>query len=75
MTEAGRNAGADFVGDIPFGTHFCLFYETQADLLEIAVSYCKAGLERRQFCLWAVPEPITVDDATQSLRREVPDLD
>jgi PAS domain S-box-containing protein len=75
MSAAGKNTGADFVGDIPFGTHFCLFYETKADLLEIAVSYCKAGLERRQFCLWVVPEPLTVDEALHSLRREVQDLD
>ena len=26
------------------GRTLCLFYETQADLLETLVSYCKAGL-------------------------------
>ena len=32
-----RKTGVDVVGDMPWGTHFCLFYETQADLLEITV--------------------------------------
>ena len=32
-----RKTGFDVVGDIPWGTHFCLFYEAKQDLLEIAV--------------------------------------
>jgi hypothetical protein len=49
-----RKTVVDVVGDVPWGTHFCLFYETRADLLETIVSYCKAGLENREFCLWVV---------------------
>jgi len=70
-----RKTGVDVVGDMPWGTHFCLFYETLADLLETLVSYCKAGLESREFCLWAVAAPLTVEDATHALKRAVPDFD
>ncbi len=28
-----RKTGVEVVGDMPWGTHFCLFYETIADLL------------------------------------------
>ena len=70
-----RKTGVEVVGDMPWGTHFCLFYETRADLLETVVSYCKAGLENQEFCLWVVAEPLTVEDAMQALRRAVPDLD
>jgi PAS domain S-box-containing protein len=70
-----RKTGVEVVGDIPWGTHFCLFYETGADLLESLVSYCKAGLENQEFCLWVVAEPLTGADARQALRRAVPDLD
>jgi C4-dicarboxylate-specific signal transduction histidine kinase len=70
-----RKTGVDVVGDMPWGTHFCLFYETRADLLETLVSYCKAGLESQEFCLWVVAEPLTEDDARHALRRAVPDLD
>ena len=52
-----RRAGIDVVGDIPWGTHFCLFYDTKADLLETLVSYCKAGLQSQEFCLWVVAPP------------------
>jgi PAS domain S-box-containing protein len=75
MTTEMRKTGVDVVGDMPWGTHFCLFYETTADLLETTVSYCKAGLESQEFCLWIVAEPLAVEDARRALKRAVPDLD
>jgi len=70
-----RKTGVDVVGDMPWGTHFCLFYETKADLLETLVSYCKAGLENQEFCLWVVAEPLAVEEATRALEQAVPDFD
>src|ERR1700681_3836442 len=70
-----RKTGVDVVSDMPWGTHFCLFYETKADLLETLVSYCKAGLENQEFCLWVVAEPLAVEEATRVLIRAVPDFD
>jgi hypothetical protein len=70
-----RKTGVDVVGDVPWGMHFCLFYETRADLLDTLVSYCKAGLENREFCLWVVAEPLREEDAKQALERTVPDLE
>jgi PAS domain S-box-containing protein len=70
-----RKTGVDVVGDVPWGTHFCLFYETRTDLLETLVSYCKAGLENQEFCLWVVAEPLGEEDARQALERSIPDLD
>src|SRR5882762_202977 len=75
MTNEMRKTGVQVVGDMTWGTHFCLFYETRADLLETLVSYCKAGLENQEFCLWVVAEPITKEDARLGLERAVPDLD
>jgi PAS domain S-box-containing protein len=75
MTTEMRKTGVDVVGDMAWGTHFCLFYETKADLLEISVSYCKAGLESQEFCLWVVAEPLAVEDARRALKQAVPDFD
>jgi C4-dicarboxylate-specific signal transduction histidine kinase len=75
MNTEMRKTGVDVVGDMPWGTHFCLFYETGADLLETLVSYCKAGLENQEFCMWVVAEPFTGQDATHALRQAVPDFD
>ena len=70
-----RNTGFEVVGNIPWGTHFCLFYETKADLLEIAVAYCKAGLEAQEFCLWVVAAPLTVEEARHALKQAIADCD
>src|SRR5260370_38173419 len=75
MTTEMRKTGVEVVGDMPWGTHFCLFYETTADLLETLVSYCKAGLESQEFCLWVVAEPLAVEDAKSALKRAVTDFD
>jgi signal transduction histidine kinase len=74
MTEMW-NTGVDVVGDMPWGTHFSLFYETKADLLETVVPYCKAGLESEEFCVWVVAAPLTEEDAAHALRQAVPDFD
>jgi PAS domain S-box-containing protein len=70
-----RKTGFEVVGDIPWGTHFCLFYETKEDLLEVAVAYCKAGLVAREFCLWVVAAPLTVEEARLALKQAVPDCE
>jgi C4-dicarboxylate-specific signal transduction histidine kinase len=67
-----RKTGIEVVGDMPWGTHFCLFYETKADLLDILTSYCGSGLESGEFCLWIVAEPLTVEEATVALKDTIP---
>jgi C4-dicarboxylate-specific signal transduction histidine kinase len=75
MRTEMRKTGVDVVGDMPWGTHFCLFYETKADLLETTVSYCKAGLESQEFCLWVVAEPLSMEEARRALKQAVPEFD
>ena len=72
-----RKTGIDVLGDIPWGSHFCNFYETKQDLLDTLVPYFKAGLESKEFCLWVVSnsELITVEEAKGALEQAVPDLD
>ncbi len=77
MTEELRKSGISIVGDLPWGTHFCTFYETKQDLLDILVPYFKAGLESKEFCLWIVSnsELITTEEAKEALGQAVFDLD
>lgn len=75
MISELRTTGIEVVGDMPWGTHFCLFYDTKSDLLETLTPYCKAGLEGGEFCLWVVAEPVKETEATEALARIVPDLD
>ena len=54
MTTELRETGISVVGDMPWGTHFCYFYETKQDLLDILVPYFKVGLENNEFSLWVI---------------------
>ena len=36
-----RKTGIEVIGDVPWGTHFCQFYETKQDLLDVLVPYFK----------------------------------
>lgn len=58
-----RRSGIDLVGDIPWGMHFCQFYETKGDLIDILVPYFKAGLESNEFCMWVTADPLDVEEA------------
>jgi PAS domain-containing protein len=70
-----RKTGIGPVGDAPWGTHFCHFYETQADLLDLLVPYVTAGLRNNEFCMWVTSEPLGVADAERALRKELSELD
>ncbi len=73
--EKNRKTGIDIIGDAPWGTHFCQFYQTKQDLIDILVPYFKAGLENNEFCMWVTSEPLEVEDAKTALRRQVKNLD
>jgi C4-dicarboxylate-specific signal transduction histidine kinase len=70
-----RKTGIGVVGDVPWGTHFFMFYETKEDLLDTLVPYFKAGLETGELCLWLVSEPLSEEEARNALRDAVPEFD
>jgi PAS domain S-box-containing protein len=67
--------GIDAVGNISWGTHFCQFYQTKEDLIEILVPYFRAGLENSEFCMWIISESLSKEEAKAALRKAVPDFD
>ena len=73
--DAPRQTGIQVMGAMPWGTHICVFYETQDDLLDSVGQYIAAGLGANESCVWAVSKPITEDDAKAALRLILPDLD
>lgn len=70
-----RKTGIDILGDMLWGAHFCLFYETKQDLIATLVPYFRAGLESNEFCVWVVSEPLTVEETWDALREGVPYFD
>lgn len=72
MTANFRKSGIDVLTRVPWGTHFCLFYETKQDLLDTLVPFFDAGLESNELCVWAISEPLTMDDAAGALSQAIP---
>lgn len=70
-----RHSGIDILGEVPWGSHFCNFFESKEDLLQILVPYFKTGLINNEFCLWITSDPVSVEDAYEALRKEIHDFD
>src|SRR6266498_2063946 len=70
-----RSSGIEGLGDMSWGTHFCLFYKTKEDLLDFFIPFFKAGLENREFCLCVASEPVIAKEVERVLREAVPDFE
>jgi len=68
-----RKLGIDILGNTPWGSHFCQFYQTKEDLIDILVPYFKAGLENNE--MWITSEPLIVEEARTRLEKEINNLD
>jgi len=75
MKEEFRKTGIDFMGDLPWGTHLCQFYQSKEDLIKILIPYFKAGLENNEFCMWVCSEPLKTEGAKATLKKVVKNLD
>jgi len=75
MNKALRPSGIDVIGDIPWGTHFCHFYETPKDLFSVLVPFFKAGLENNEYCIWVTSPGTSIKEAFAALKKAVPNFD
>lgn len=75
MIGEARPTGISAVGAMPWGTHFCHFYESKDDLVDILIPYFRAGLEANEFCVWILFDPIDEEEALRLLYRGVPEAE
>jgi two-component system cell cycle sensor histidine kinase/response regulator CckA len=75
MEKDLRKTGIDLIGNASWGTHFCQFYRTPEDLIDILVRYFKAGLENNEFCMWITAEPLNAKKTKASLKKVLGNLD
>lgn len=66
-----RPSGIPKVGGIPWGAHFCLFYQTRTDLLEVALPFLEAGLKANERCFWVTGDAVDPDQALAEFRAGV----
>jgi PAS domain S-box-containing protein len=68
-----RDTGIELIGAAPWGTHFCQFYRTKEDLLDILLPYFEAGLRNNEACMWVTCDPLTSEEARLRLIERFPD--
>ncbi len=73
--EPLRQTGIGVVGDVPWGTHFFLFHETEEDLIDACLPYLQAGLENRELCMWVIADPLTEEEVRYCLKHAIPGFD
>jgi hypothetical protein len=66
-----RDSGIPLVGKLPWGSHFCQFYQTKKDMIDIVVPYLRAGLEGNEHCIWVTSDFLTTNDALMALKEGV----
>ena len=69
-----RDTGLPGVGKIPWGSHFCNFYDSRSDLADCVVPFFKAGLDNDEMGFWITSDPLNAQDARQLLSKLQPDL-
>lgn len=76
MKEANfRKTGITVVGNLPWRTHFCQFYQTKKDLLDVLVPFFKTGLANNEFCVWVTSEFLNTKEAIKAMAKAVPSFD
>jgi PAS domain S-box-containing protein len=71
MQESVRNSGIDVIGEIPWGTHFCQFYQNKQDLIATIIPYFQAGLQNNEFCMWIAADNLKSEEIRQALTKTV----
>jgi PAS domain S-box-containing protein len=74
MVTELRETGSKIIGSVPWGTHFCQFYQTRQDLLDILVPYFKTGLKGNEFCMWVTAEPLSSREAKRAMAKTMPNF-
>lgn len=69
-----RQSGIKAVGDIPWGSHFCQFYQDESDLTDTLVPYFEAGLSAGESCLWVTGKKLEAEKAEDLMTAAVPEF-
>jgi hypothetical protein len=75
IEEPTRKTGISILGDMPWGTHLCHFYDTKTDLLETLVPYIKAGLESNELCVWVHSSDLNEAEISDAMTRALSGFD
>jgi hypothetical protein len=68
------DSGIAALGRIPWGSHFCNFYQSADDLAECVLPFFRRALADNEMGIWITSEPLNARDARRRLGAMQPDL-
>ncbi|MBN1653236.1 MAG: response regulator [Deltaproteobacteria bacterium] len=69
-----RKSGIPLIGDLHWGTHLGVFYQSEEDLLQITIPFITAGLTNNERCIWIISSPLVAENVRRALVQELPSL-
>ncbi|WP_454785357.1 MEDS domain-containing protein [Legionella sp. WA2024007413] len=66
------DSGIPAIGLLKWGTHFCNFYTTPQDLMEVLIPYFQKGLNNNELCVWINSEDTNI--VYNRLIQDIPDI-
>ncbi len=74
MVVQDKKNGIDFLRQLAWGSHVCVFYGTPNDLEDILVPYFQAGLLNNEFCLWITSDTPVKTSGEAGINPKMPDF-
>lgn len=63
----------EYVKRIPPGMHLCIFYQNQAELIEILLPYYQEGIKNHELCVWIAAEPLNSAETREIFEKNWPE--
>jgi len=61
----------DLVTEARVGSHHCLFYQSQDDLVNLVAEYFRSGIEKGEYCIWVTADGGVEKKARTSLDKKL----
>jgi signal transduction histidine kinase len=72
--DSSRKSGIPKIGSIPWGTHFCYFYYSIEDLVDVIVPFFREGLKSNELCIWITSKKMLREEIPQYLKNKLTDI-
>jgi len=66
-----RRTAVELVTEARAGSHHCLFYQSQDDLVDVLAGYFKSGIEKGESCIWVTADGGVEQKARDAISRKL----
>jgi len=75
MDKISMERVIDFAVKVPVGSHVCLVYETDEQVVDIVVPYFEESLRNNEVGIWVLTKSLKRDKVKKALKMNIPGID